>query len=1411
MNKLSIAINIGAKNNGIFVIKSCNNKIIDKKAAYITIDKNSINFSKKSRRENRHKNRNNKRKKLAKTLLKELINFSKYDKDQQEKLLGLLNNRGYTFISTKVEFKCLNEQSVNFNKKYLKGISSLKTKEEFEEYFANEFEDECSLLQFLKKYSELIIKYLNDLGNFLKKRKILKDLEAIKSNNIPKKFQNFSYVKHILHKYNYIGKNEKEIMINLTREDFDNSNIDFEKELNYINNLNFTGLDKNNIKYIQADLKKLLDFFVNIYKEIETGSKPRKKYLKEIKNEIRTFHFIQEKEKLYNLVGNISNMQLKVLRKFFNYSSFHKDRFKILDRYFKAFHYNSDDEKIRKKELFKYLKQYTNFEDFLKNTNPILTIPPYEDMNNRNTYKCNTMLINPSKITDDLKVAIDEILKNEYFSSLLISNEGEFKKEKEFRVKPKTNNKYEKIDFTYSKYLQRILDARSNITTKELNPRNVFKYKKVINEKNISAVEEFKKVFGEKIYFTLEKFALRYYKEEELIKNGLYEESNSVFIKCNSNTPHKNNAKHIMLKPLYSYNFTPEESESFINNIVKTRGLKGFLQLISEEAKKYQNSFCNVLISCYQNEKYIDDKNIKKIVNNLPKTLDLIKNILHKLNIDQSIFEDIEKIDITNIKRIVNIFKQTYEILFKQLSGFNKTCKHCTRENAIRSDKKFVLCRKLLSDITKPFDGMLDMILDRVSYEIISFIDEKKLDDIDLIEIILKQNKIEFEMNLNEIKRYNNPLIKKYSIENENRLKSNYCPYTGKRFEIGDYDFILNQEDNFNKSKANIIYASIEGIASKQNKNYRLEDLNIEHLRDIFKTSNINEIIKKIRKGLFSINKDEFKNFDNLNISQQIAVRYALFMRDSLEFEKAFEIIKMDKLKTIINGKQKRVSKIIYKKLLQNYFDKMERIEVNVKAIDNELVGATRNLLALSNESLRKEKDQKKHSHCIDAMVAFYLSNLEIEPTFDFNDIYSNESLIRNVSKNKTFINSTFKERRSIPLFKETIYAENFYIIEKKKDKFYSKGKELKGKNVKLLVEHKILYKNIKNKKYFFNNIKEIKICDKCKIDISKLSNLLYIFFINKDKNSIDQLKFLDNLRYNTIRKDIANIFFDDKGTKLLDFEKVKDIPPFSKNLFKAVYKKLKNTPNLFRINSDNNQFLNYDILENILKNMFESKQKEDNKQKRKRAKKKEKYTLPCLGKNAQYKVKRGDVWQILGGKKIATKSYIINNDIKPIPYFTKNVLPLKICDLSNCLLLERDAKPIYEVSVDMSNFKEIKELTYFITEASRYTVKVVFNKKYFSDIQFDKIKTFDCAKDEIFKNFVDNYIESNLEYTNYINSMRNNKFDKKGDGENKELKAVATLLTNNKTEISLLYKVEKNNFKKQVILDTFYKNKREI
>jgi Zn-finger nucleic acid-binding protein len=78
MKKLSIAIDMGAKNTGVFVAKSKNDKIVEKKAFTVILDKSALNFSKISRRNNRHRVRNQKRRKLAKRLLWEILDKNSF-------------------------------------------------------------------------------------------------------------------------------------------------------------------------------------------------------------------------------------------------------------------------------------------------------------------------------------------------------------------------------------------------------------------------------------------------------------------------------------------------------------------------------------------------------------------------------------------------------------------------------------------------------------------------------------------------------------------------------------------------------------------------------------------------------------------------------------------------------------------------------------------------------------------------------------------------------------------------------------------------------------------------------------------------------------------------------------------------------------------------------------------------------------------------------------------------------------------------------------------------------------------------------------------------------------------------------------------------------------------------------------
>ncbi len=1331
MSKLSISIDMGAKNNGIFIIKTNGNNIENKKAVNIIVD--NINFSKKSRRENRHKDRNYKRRKLAKRLLKEFIPFSNYNYKEQELMLGILNNRGYTFISSSTDFDNLNDDTIDFINVYFKDLIGLAKKEDFEEKISS-FEE-------LDKLEEFI-------------------------NNVNSKI---------------------EIEIKKKKEEF-------YKEYQF----SFT--------IIKKDLQEIKKLFESLQKELNTGSKPRTKYLDEIKQEIKKdFNFIKEysNEEFFNLIGTISNLQLRVLRKYFNQKfneKLDKQRLDLkLRKYFKAFHYKSEKEKNQKKELFKILDNEKDIVNFLKTTNPKLTIPPYEDMNNRNTYKCNSMLINPNLITDDLKQTIDFLLSKEGFSKLLISsNSNVFEKEEQILSKVIKDNQKIKKDFTYSKYLQRILDSTSDITSKELNPRNVFKHKAKFENGQIDCIDSFKRVFGEKTYDSLKRIAQQYYQEEEKIINGIYEESNSIFIKCNINTPYKNNAKHILLKSIYSYDFKEDEAEKLLQDIKNIYGLQKALERVSSEAKKYQNSFYNILETCYNNPKYIDDKDIKNIVNNIEKNFQNLKIILKDKN---TYLNTIEKVNEKNLTRIVNIFKQTYEILFKDIGGFNKTCKKCTIENSIRSDEKYVIAKRLLSDVAKPIDGMLDMMLDRLAYEINKNITFSDIKNCESLEILLEQNKFEFEENLNTIKRVNNSQIKKFDAKKyKDKLNVNICPYTGKSFDKGDWDHILPQSKGLFNSKANMIYCSVEGNQKiKGNIDYTLEMLHQKHLEEVFGKKSIEEIKLIIKEGVNSINIDSFTNFNNLKFNQQIALRYALFLRNTSEFNKAFDILKKDKIKTFSNGTQKRLARLIYEKLSKKFPNELKKKYINSKVIDNQLVSLTRKYLSVNQETgeinnqLFKNNKQNSHSHCIDAMIVFYLANSELKgqkykeknnisllkPMFHFNDIYLEDSGINNLSKNKTFINSDSKELNSYSLFADTIYSEAYKHILKE---------NIKEKDLKILTKYKLLYESQNGKKIFKEESTNLEANKTYKIDIQRVADVLYRLFIEKNEQELNSLKFLDKLHYVTSRKEIENIFFDSTSTKLLEFSEIKGIPYFSKNLYKSVYKKLQNESKLFNINENEKTTLNKKVLNRVLENMYSSKQK--NKQIKKRDKKRHKFSLPILG-SAKFRIKRMNTWQVLGNKDIATKNYIINGNIKPIPFFSKNTIPLKISDLIDCLLIDESTKSVYEVNIDIKDISNyVLDLKYYISEAKRCTVEVTFIKDNFKDFNFGKISLYDGAKDETFKYFISNYIDNkNLELSKYLGSIR--------DG----IKGKAILLDINSKTITLQYKAAITNYKKQLIL----------
>ena len=664
MSKLTISIDMGAKNNGVFVAKTKDNEIVDKKAFNVFIDGKKINFSKKSRRENRHRVRNIQRRKLAKRLLWDLLQKDTFSKKEQEKLQGILNNRGFTYMD--------DERFTQFGSNTMEIFDDLKEFENKDKFNTKleSFDDEHKLLDFLNKLIQTTDKKI-----------------ALKKQDYANEFE----------------------------EDF----ID-----------------------IKDELKAFKSFLETIIQALQTGAKPRETYLKEIKQQIDKFDFIEDKKHFYNLIGNISNFQLRFLRKYFNQNSTN-NKYKLIKNYFQRFHYKTDKEKHNKKAIFEHLCEYDSFESFLKNTPPNITITPFEDMNNRDTYKCNSMLISETSISKEITNFLNKLRENDNFANLLIDTNGEIQK-----------------DISNPKLLQRFLDASKDVFS--LYPRAVFKFLKP------QEIDSFKDVFSKDDFIALKDFAQQYYKDEGKLMVGLQAK---LLKKCNLNTPYKNNIKERLLKPLYDYAFTRENADKFIVEI-KNQKLVSFLERIDKSAKVYQNSFYNVCNNCLDGQKCVDDKEIKYITKNLDKNLQKLQTALKQSGIENSCIQEISTININNLNRILNILKQTYDILFKNIHGFNKTCKECTIENNLRSDEQHSFAKRLISDVAKPIDGMLDFMLDNIAFNIVKQIDN--LNDINEVEILIEQNRFEFEENLNDIKGKKN---KKKEIKHQDSLEVNICPY----------------------------------------------------------------------------------------------------------------------------------------------------------------------------------------------------------------------------------------------------------------------------------------------------------------------------------------------------------------------------------------------------------------------------------------------------------------------------------------------------------------------------------------------------------------------------------------------------------------------------------------------------------
>lgn len=1401
MKKFSINVDMGAKNNGVFLasVEGASAKITNKSAFNVKIDKgDNFVLDRANRLAKRHTRRSFNRdgfvlrfarqifdldklptrKELLEKIENQKIEYKKELKEPKELIFGLFKNRGFNYQNIKIKdevfddenFICLLE-NFKFLKEYGYEFSECRCLEDFEN-FINQKADELSNSNSFK----------DDMLNFLNEQsKIINDIKEFydTTNNLSDKVlkNNAKAIEIAQQEINALS-NDDENLANLQTklENLQNKPEKFKKQL--------ANLQKNYPKFIEIlkDKDKTLTLkFVNFFNELinaakselERNNKHRKAYLKDINKELNSsdnkilaweydeiFNNLRDKvegkkwskDEFYKFVGNVANIQTRVWRRYFNFANykmpnFDKDKLKIYDdgklakqilRNFRDFRYEKKHEKDTfekikpiMQNLMKELKSKKEQKSllaltFLKSIDPVLTIPPYESRINKNPRACNAMSINPENITPNLTNITKKIFANNEFGFLLINENGEI-----------TTPDFNDTKIT-AKYLQRFLDiSKSKLNDSDLYPRNLIQ--------DNAKIEIFKRFLSDDEITEFLKFSRAYYDEVDSAKKGVLK--GEILKICGLHTPHKHKNKAELISALFIKNPGQISSEEFdklcdfMQNTgeykskaknTKPRKIAKFFEDLDEVRKSYQNAFFNEALNTL---KALDENNDKNLDANLRKIVQDYEIIAKSIQENINFCKFQTPFEASNLATNLNYLLQLGDIIFSDKNaGFLKTCKEHTMENLLRSGGE-AMASRLPSNSGKLINGKIEMYLDRLAYEIIK--QSPKFDDFDEVEINVEMNKFAFEENAVAVG------LKKQAKKAKN-AKSWICPYSVKVENISEsnceYDHIIARNDKgFNivfNSTANLIPCKSSANLEKSNKIYKLDDLNKTHLKSVFGTSNQAEIKDFISKNLATIDEKTYTNFYNLSKKEQNAFRYALFLREGKDFQKAVKLLNQDKIKGYSNGTQKRFVNLLIEKIKK--LSKIQKFSVNF--IDSKMLSATRTELSIMREDIRKQNIQDSHSHCIDASLVFHLvnskliknSNSQREFLYDyFDEIYLSQSEII-TPKNKQYLELKTNIARK-RLFDDSVYS----LVYEQCDN----GKFISIKNLKILRDLGLLHtrKNGKKIQVPAGQAIDENALKKYFVSTHKVFDKIFGYFENKNIAGLEKLKFLDKYLKSYKREDITDIFGIGNDNKII-IKKEKYATP---NVTKFYQILKENEDKISRIENGKVK-----IDENAIKSLY--KQTFDKGEKRKRNKTRCIYSLSMIADNSQYVIRRNGGYMGLKGDKIAAKNYLFKNkkgefDIQSVSFYSKNVLPKKISDILTILSLPKDALLVYDFTdINLAKIspeimpqniaKHIAKLDFVISQAARHIIRLYLRKNSFDDINFDELKDFTLSNKEFVK-----------------------------------------------------------------------------
>ena len=981
----------------------------------------------------------------------------------------------------------------------------------------------------------------------------------------------------------------------------------------YLKNVN-----KNEKKQYECAIKTMREAANLLIQQEKFGHKHRKKYLEDIRSDIEKDSRLESLrvifkggENLFRCIGNISNLQLRALRWYFNDISmkntekpFDENRFRdIWTRAYQFFHYPTREDGLNISALIKKVKESKNIIETLYSVDPVLTIPPYEDQNNRHPPIDQTLLLSPKsldKLFSNKWICWAKAFSDEY--PLLIDGLDSIVSTTDRRSRldnsQSTHNTIEKIKYSY--VLQRLLD----LTKTEKAISNIRGWSTEPDSPHWADVDSLvcgKVGIQDRDLFL--KFTRCYYKECELSKKGLWSIVSNPLLEMSGIHPKmkSENLDLLVASVLGIYNeFNFEKFKKLWLTPFKGRSsVRPLCRSIEDKRKYYGNAFNHK----YKAALFFLNKNGEKSLNKEQKDLVNIAYITRVVSdyLGKELLLDDLGFGSTRFEDPYSL-SQLYNIMETDIHGFSSNCISVIKENDWRmhcTEEGSAVCCRLPAESVRPFDGSIGKILERQAYEIAKrkAVELKSIPDIKNsiinLGILVESNEFEFSASIAQIKktaasRKNkkraDELLKEQLTNWQNkddRIKAasrNICPYTGVPLEnnICEIDHIIPrsrtkaQMGSIYNSEANLIYVSQNGNQLKKEKEYTLRNLHPAYLQEVFGTSNYDDIRNEIIQVVSELdNSNPRLIFDLMTHHEQDCCRHALFLPGTSAYLSVISAMSKQ-YSTRVNGTQSWFIRSIISKLKnelsQWLIETNNVLNFDAWKIDSgKDVHVVRKNLGEKYSLFKKKEQQPITSHAIDALCVYAAAcdnkairnfilpnNIDVtisKPEF-LEKIVPTQYDIIQISR-KTFFQKTEPESRK--LYKDTIYGEDFVPVMKM-------GDEVRigfdwGKNCVQVTKDAEKFLDLLSP---FFKTKET-LCTKLQtyhIDKQKAFNLFSYASSNKNISNLvkDQIECLKSLYYTTRCIDKASIFDSNKKT-FLTKEKILDQKRFDIKISKPSVK----------------------------------------------------------------------------------------------------------------------------------------------------------------------------------------------------------------------------------------------------------------